>query len=110
MVNDKVGKLPACAIKIITISRQLVFISLSNYAGNLKRVAANNRMEMTMNTNVNGREFYDGVVSNHRQREWDREDRQRYNRALGHSFTDSNKKLLREEIGGADEEYLKVLQ
>jgi hypothetical protein len=64
-------------------------------------------MEMTMNINFNDREFYDGVVSNYRQREWDREDRQRYNRALGHSFTDSNKKLLREKMGGADDEVLK---
>ncbi len=60
--------------------------------------------------NFDDREFYDGVISPYRQRQWDREDKERYNLALGEAFMNTNNELLREETNNAYEEYSQILQ
>jgi hypothetical protein len=54
--------------------------------------------------------FFDGEMSDYRKRQWDREDKERYNLALGEAFMNTNNELLLEETNRADEEYLKILQ
>jgi hypothetical protein len=67
-------------------------------------------MEMSMNFNLNDRAFYNGEITDYRKRQWDREDKERYNLALGEAFMNTKNELLLEETNNAYEEYSKSLQ